>query len=178
MKLNNEIKIGIMVFICIGALLALTFKVGGFSLHKKGYEIKVQFRNISGVELNAPVRLNGLEIGLVKDIQIVYEDVTKMLATIWIEGDIKIHRDAKAYVKTMGMIGQKFIGISDAAEGEYLEPGGLIVGEEPVELETLLAKGENIATSLESASQNIDEFSDDIKRHPWKLLFRTKEKKK
>jgi phospholipid/cholesterol/gamma-HCH transport system substrate-binding protein len=176
MKMTNEIKIGIMVFICLMALIILTLKVGNFSFYKKGYEIKVKFRNISGVELNAPVHLNGLEVGLVKDIQIAYEDVTKMVATLWIEGDVKIHKSAKAYVMTMGMIGQKYIGILDEAKGDYLHPGGLIIGEEPIELERLLAKGENIATSLESASKNIDEFSNDIKRHPWKLLFRTREK--
>jgi hypothetical protein len=31
--------------------------------------------------------------------------------------------------------------------------------------------------NLESASANMDEFTEDVKKHPWKLLFRTKEKK-
>ena len=34
-----------------------------------------------------------------------------------------------------------------------------------------------IIDNLESASANMDEFTEDVKKHPWKLLFRTKEKK-
>jgi len=33
----------------------------------------------------------------------------------------------------------------------------------------------NILTNLESTSKNFEEFSDDIKRHPWKLLMKGKE---
>ena len=72
MKMTNEVKIGIMVFICIVALLALTLRIGSFSFYKKGYNIKAQFQNIDGMELSGPVRLNGLEVGLVKDIKIDY----------------------------------------------------------------------------------------------------------
>jgi len=33
-----------------------------------------------------------------------------------------------------------------------------------------------IVKNLETTSKNFEEFSDDIKRHPWKLLIKTKEK--
>ena len=36
----------------------------------------------------------------------------------------------------------------------------------------------NIVVSLEKTSNNFEELSADLKRHPWKLLFKTKEKKK
>ena len=35
-----------------------------------------------------------------------------------------------------------------------------------------------IVKNLETTSKNFEEFSDDIKRNPWKLLFKTKEKPK
>ena len=175
-KMNNEIKIGIMVFICLVALLLLTLRVGSFSFYKKGYNIKVQFHNIDGMELSGPVRLNGLEVGMVEDIRLAYEDTTKMILTLWLKEEVKIHQGAQAYIKTMGLIGEKYVGIMDKAEGPFLEPEALIVGEEPFELEKLLGRSEKIAENLENASQNLDEFSNDVKRHPWKLLFRTEKK--
>ena len=174
MKITNEAKIGMLVFICIVALLALTLRVGNFSFTKKGYELKTQFNNISGVELYAPVRLNGLEVGVVNDIEVVYDDATRIVLTLRINEGVKVHEGAKVYIRTSGLIGEKFIGIKDTGEGEFLAPYSLLIGEDPVDFEELLAKGEDIATNLESASKNIDEFSDDVKRHPWKLLFRTK----
>lgn len=202
-RINNEIKIGIMVFVCIAALLILTFQVGNFSLHKKTYELKVQFQNINGIELYAPVRLNGFEVGSVNNIKIVYDDATKMLLTLGINEGVKVHDGAKAYVRTLGLIGEKYIGLTDEAKGDFLPPGSLIVGEEPVDMEQLLAKGDEIANNLNSilvnvddlvktnkdqvneivvnvnsATKNLDEFSDDVKRNPWKLLFRSKDTKK
>lgn len=173
MKMNNEIKIGIMVFICLVALLFLTLRVGSFSFYKKGYNIKVQFSNIDGMELSGPVRLNGLEVGMVQNIKMAYDDTTKMILTLWIKDEAKIHQGAQAYIKTMGLIGEKYVGIMDKQEGQFLEPGSIIVGEEPFELEKLLGRSDRIAENLETTSQNLDEFSNDVKRHPWKLLFRT-----
>jgi len=176
-RMTNEIKIGMLVFICIVSLLILTLKVGSFSFYKKGYNISAQFQNIDGLELYAPVRLNGFVVGLVKEIKVVYEDVTKTILTLWLEDGVKIRQGAQVYVKTMGLIGEKYVGIMDKQEGPFLDPGALVIGEEPFELEKLLGRSEKIAENLESASTNLDEFSNDVKRHPWKLLFRTKEKK-
>ncbi len=210
MKINNETKIGIMVTICLIALGALTCKVGDFSLNKKGYEIKAEFINIDGVETNAPVRLNGLEIGKVTDIEIIYGDQTKMLLTIWIDETAKVKDQVKASVKTMGLMGEKYIALTDSGEGDvYLEKDSLVIGQEPLDIDALMAKGDVIADNVNLAleniveitdnvkerlalnkesidqiienlkyvSENFEELSGDLKRNPWKLLFRTKEKK-
>ncbi|MFA5272200.1 MAG: hypothetical protein WC412_07705, partial [Candidatus Omnitrophota bacterium] len=34
----------------------------------------------------------------------------------------------------------------------------------------------NTVKNFETTSENFEEFSDDLKRNPWKLLFKTKEK--
>ena len=235
MKLNNETKIGILIVATLVLLLMLTFKAGDFHFAEKGYPIKVHFKQIDGVELNAPVRFNGLEIGQVKDIQILYDDqVTRMELTLSLQEKAKIRQGAKAYVKNMGLLGEKYVGLTDGTSGAaFLEPGAVIDGEEPVDLERLLVKGEQIGNNLNEISANINErlkvnsehideimknldasakrmasitanvdqrlainsgaidetmanmnllsknladFSEDLKKNPWKLLYRQKEK--
>ena len=73
MKISNEAKVGVLVFTVFVALGVLTFRTGDFSLSKKGYTVKVHFENIDGVGLNAPVMLNGLEVGKVEAITILEE---------------------------------------------------------------------------------------------------------
>ena len=55
------------------------------------------------------------------------------------------------------------------------------VGEITEQLKLTLKDNEKsldaIIKNFESTSANLEEFSEDLKRHPWKLLFRTKEKK-
>lgn len=158
MKLSNEMKIGILVTIVLLALLALTFRVGNFNVGQKGYELKIHFRQVDGVELNAPVTLNGFEVGSVKDIKILYEPETMMEVTVWLQGEAKIRKGATAYVRNMGLLGEKYIGLTagDSLE-HFLEPGSLIVGQEPMDFERLLAKGDAIADNLKELSGNLNE---------------------
>src|SRR5437868_12069104 len=111
MNINNETKIGIFVAGVVAMLLVVTWKAGNFNLAMGGYELKAQFQNIEGVETNAPVRLNGLEVGRVKNIDIIYGDVPKVEIILWIQNNIKIPRGTKVYVKNMGFMGEKYVGL-------------------------------------------------------------------
>lgn len=158
MKLTNEAKIGIMVTGVVVALAFLTFKTGNYRVSAKGYQLKVSFYNIDGVDKNAPVRLNGMEVGAVKDMRIVYGEDSRMELILWITGETKIHEGAKAFVKNMGLFGEKYIGLTlGDAKKDYLKPGALIVGEESANFDKILADGEVIAANLKEISQQINE---------------------
>ena len=158
MKLTNEMKIGILVTIVVVALLALTFRVGNFDFSKKGYEIKANFERIEGVELNAPVRLNGLEVGAVRNIRIVYGDTTKMELTLWLEDTAKLREGTKAFVKNMGLLGEKYIEVTGGEAGRpFLAAGAVIETQEPVDFEKLIAKGDVIADNLKELTDNLNE---------------------
>jgi len=159
MKLNNEIKIGMLVTIVVVALLWLTIQVGDFNFSNKGYELKVHFYGIEGLEDEAPVRLNGFEVGAVKDIRIVYDDnETYMELTIWLEEDARIREGAKARVKTMGFLGDKYLDLSAGDKNApFLQPGSIIVGQEPVDFEEILQEGQVIAKNLKEITDNINE---------------------
>jgi len=158
MKISNEAKIGILVAAVTIALLALTFRVGNFNFAKKGYIIAVQFHRIEGLEKNAPVRLNGFEVGAVREIHILYEPETVMALKIWLNEKAKLREGAKAYVKNMGLLGEKYVELT-AGENNmpFLAAGSLIIGQEPVDFEKLVAKGDIIADNLTAISRNLNE---------------------
>ncbi|MFH1359444.1 MAG: MlaD family protein [Candidatus Omnitrophota bacterium] len=159
MKLSNEIKIGIFVVMILVSLMILTIKVGNFNIGQEGYNIKVVFLNIDGVETNAPVRLNGLEVGLVKDIKIKYDDeMTKMELILWLNQSAKIREGAKAFIKNMGLMGEKYVGLTSGDKGApFLKENSVIIGQEPTDFEALITKGDEIAQNLKEISANINE---------------------
>ncbi len=158
MKLNNEVKIGVLVLGCVVALLALTFKVGKFNFTKKGYTISVHFYRIEGLSKNAPVKLNGFEVGVVKDIKVLYDPETVMEMTLWLDEVAKLHDGAEARVKVMGLLGEKYVELTSGTPGTpFLTEGALIIGKEPLDFENLLAKGDEIADSLKKISANLSE---------------------
>ena len=158
MKFTNEMRVGILVIGVIVSLLWLTYRVGEFKFSNKGYMVKVYFKNIDGVDKNAPVRLNGMEVGEVKDVRIIYSPETKMELTLRINEGVKLRQDTKANVRNLGLFGEKFIGLTTGDNtSPFLEPGSSIWGEEPMDFEKLLVKGDKIADNLEGITQNINE---------------------
>lgn len=207
-NITNELKVGVFAVVCILVLLGFLYKTGSFEFKKEGYEVKVLFNVVSGVQRNAPVRLAGVEIGQVNDIKLSYvEGATKVAVTLWLNEGAKLKKDSKAYITALGLMGEKYIEVSAGSqEAPYLRPGEAIAGEDPLEFDALARKGENIADALqetlahikelaqnsnlvitdnkekidaifenlEMTTQNFKEFSEDVKRNPWKLMSKGK----
>jgi phospholipid/cholesterol/gamma-HCH transport system substrate-binding protein len=204
---TNELKVGVLVVACIIVLVGFLYKTGSFEFKKEGYEIKVLFNIVSGVQKNAPVRLAGVEIGQVKNIELSYADGTKVAVTLWLQERAKLKRDSRAHITALGLMGEKYIEVSPGSkDSPYLKPGETINGEDPLELAALAKKGESIAEvleetldnikalaqnsnlvvtdnkdkidaifeNLEATTQNFKEFSEDVKKHPWKLMGKGK----
>lgn len=159
MKINNETKIGIMVSGLIILLAILTVKTGKLNFSKSGYLVKVHFQNVDGVNLNSPVMFNGFEVGIVEDVAIREDELgTKIELLLWINDTARLREGSKAYIKNLGFMGEKYVGLTSGdVGGAYLAPGSVIIGQEPPNFEKLLSDGQEIATRLKSIAQNIDE---------------------
>jgi len=159
MKMNNETKIGLMVSLVFILLVALTIKTGKFNLSKSGYLVKAHFENVDGVNLNSPVMFNGFEVGIVEGVTIGEgESDTKIELLLWIDDTARLRAGSKAYIKNLGFMGEKYVGLTSGdAGGAYLAPGSVIIGQEPPNFEQLLSDGQAIATRLKSIAENIDE---------------------
>lgn len=163
MKINNETKIGILVVGVLVALGIVTVNTGDFHVAEKGYPLKAHFADVDGVELNAPVLLNGLEVGQVRAVKIVYGDETVMEVTLWIKESAKVREGARAYVKNMGLLGEKYIGLTSGSQGAgFLSPDSVVKGVEPGSLENIMADGEVIAANLKEVSESLNARFDDI----------------
>lgn len=208
----NEIKTGLLILVCLVILAGFTLAVGNFTGIEKTYQLKAMFNWVSGLEKHAPVRLRGVEVGEVKDVQILYRgDETKVLLTLLLKEKFKVREGTKSYVSMLGLMGEKYIELTDGPKGApFLKAESAIEGENPASMEELIDIGKKVASDFDAATAdiralikhldelvvanredidfmiekfkntaaNFEEFSDDIKRNPWKLLVRTKEKEK
>ncbi len=159
MKINNETKLGVFVVFVIALLTVFTIKTGVFNFSKEGYMIKVHFRNIDGINVNTPVRLNGFEVGVVKSVNVLDEiEETIMELNVWINGTVKLRTGSNAFVKNLGFLGEKYVALSSAGKGKgYLPEGAIIVGKEPVDMDSLLQDGQEIVTQIKELATNINE---------------------
>jgi len=198
MKINNEIKTGLVVV--AGILVAVMFWVKTTDFSSKPYLVKTFFNYADGLKVDSIVKLVGIEVGRIEEIKLVYTPETKIELTLSIDDKARLREDSMAFISTSGMIGDAYIGITPGSSDKpYIKNGGTISSEDPVEMRILMkkadsiadnlaktlaevktlvsdnkAKVDGIAANLETTSANFKEFSEDIKQHPWKLLMKGK----
>ena len=124
-KGGTEIKVGIFVFIGIIALLYLTFKLAEEAFTPKDvYRVYAVFDNISGLTKGSKIEMAGIPIGKVGKIELTSEGKAKVELLIY--KNYKIQKDAKAVIRTYGVLGDKFVDIKPGVSTTYLTPGSMI----------------------------------------------------
>jgi phospholipid/cholesterol/gamma-HCH transport system substrate-binding protein len=82
----------------------------------------------------------GIEVGRVERLTIDKEKQTA-LVELRVRKDIEVYDDARATIKTSGLIGDKFVNIDPGGGGDILKPGGTITETGlPLDIEDLVSK--------------------------------------
>lgn len=111
-----------------------------------GYELYAVFDNAAGLDVNAPVRMVGVNIGRVKGIDITER---KARVILYIDEGRMVDRKAVVSIRSQGILGDKFVGISPGDSGEYYEKGEVIVDTRPgADLDSLMDSLQTAGTDL------------------------------
>lgn len=196
--ISFEVKVGIFVLIGFIILFIMIFSIGDVYMFKPGYRVMVRFNFANGIAMNAPVRLAGIEVGEIDNIRIYYdtgEEGTKVELSAWIKKDVSIEEDAKAVINTLGLLGEKYLEIFPGKSKRFLADSSTLVGIDPVSTENMTIEVKRLLDNLssivesikngegtmgrfltdDSIYQNLEDFTLDIKKNPWKLMNKPKE---
>ena len=140
-KYSMETVVGI--FVVIGLLLVgyMTVKLGKVPLFGEDYyPLYARFASVSGLRADSPVEMYGIEVGRIERLTIDKEKQTA-LVELRVRKDIEVYDDARATIKTSGLIGDKFVNIDPGGAGDILKPGGTITETGlPLDIEDLVSK--------------------------------------
>ena len=140
-KYSMETIVGIFVVIGLLCVGYMTVKLGKIRMFGGDYyTLYARFTSVSGVRVDSPVEIGGIEVGRVEQLTID-QDKQISVVTLRIEKDIKVYEDAIASIKTAGLIGDKLINIDPGGGGDILKPGGTITETNaPMDIEALIGK--------------------------------------
>ena len=138
-KAKLELVVGIFVLVGIACLAYLSIKLGKLELIGGDvYEVEAQFNTASGLKAGASIEIAGVEVGRVKDITLKDDRAAVLLA---VNKSVKLYSDTIASIKTLGIIGEKFMALSPGGGGEPLKPGDTIRDTESgLDLEELVSQ--------------------------------------
>lgn len=121
-KLSREAKIGLFLGVTLLILALFIFVVGDLSrlFRPAGYPLLCSFDSALGIEKHTVIRLAGVKIGYVKNIQLVEN---RALVTMNIYPAVKVPRDSKAFLASLGLLGERYIEILPGKEKAAFLPG-------------------------------------------------------
>lgn len=133
--INQETRVGLFVLMGIITFALAVFFIEDISL-EKGYRLKIIFDNAEGLPVKGQVKVAGVEVGKVKNISLVE---SKAIVTVAMKSNIKIHKDAKARIISVGMVGNKLLELTSGSRSEpLLQDGDVIVGEGSMDLNSII----------------------------------------
>ncbi|MDD5568044.1 MAG: MlaD family protein [Candidatus Omnitrophica bacterium] len=199
-KTKLEMKVGIFVFVGLVILVFFVLSIGGVKTWASGYKVNFIFSFVNGVKTGAPVRFAGVDSGVVKSIKIFHAPkslAAKVRVTCWVNKNVSIPLDSKVWVNTLGLLGEKYIEIMPGNDySKFLAEGEDLAGEDPLPMNDIMKTAKNITDNLNTGIQRIinkegtvgkllyddkiynelEATITDIRKNPWKLFWKTKER--
>ncbi len=177
----SQLKVGVLVFVAIVALLALVFLMSGSTggLFTPKLTVRSYFENSAGLKNGAQVTLEGVTIGTVKAIRIVPDrKLTPVEVTMTISDKYAdaIRQDSRTSLVTQGVLGDTEIDIDSehAVKPEVADNAELPTTESPSlndvikssqgtieQLNTILAKVNTLVDTISSGKGSIGKLIND-----------------
>ena len=158
----ERVRLGIFLFIALGLLILAVSLLAGYHLTRELDVYTVRFtESVSGLEVGAQVKYNGVRIGQITDIAIDQDDLERVVATLEIRKGTPVKADSQAVLVAMGITGLRFVEITGGtSRSKLLQPGDEIPSGKSL-LGTLEGKAEDIAVRTEMALDKINRVLSD-----------------
>jgi phospholipid/cholesterol/gamma-HCH transport system substrate-binding protein len=163
-----EFKVGLFVTVGITLFAMFVFSVGGSPFLKEGKIINVVFEFANGIKKNAPVRIAGVDQGIVKNIDLFFDvddRKTKARIALLVNKDVKIPQDSKVMINQLGLMGEKYVEIIPGINtNAFYDDGHVIVGKDPIPQEVLAERVMEVANKLEKSILGVNRVIGDGER--------------
>lgn len=164
-----QARVGLLVLGALVVLMAGLFMIGEQNrifTKKNRYFITVE--SAGGLNEGNPVRLNGVTVGLVEKITLP-EEVEKKNLTVRIsierQYEERIRADSQARIRTLGLLGDKYIEVSSGSpSAPVIPPEGTIPTAAATDVDKLIASGGDVVDNLVRISYSLNSILGRIDR--------------
>lgn len=128
MKKNSVLyfSVGLVVLLAVVVLVFGIFFLNEKDPREKFNTFHLKFTQVSTLVLDDPVKINGVKLGKVENIELSGH---RVVVTIRLRDDVRIPKDSEIRVQNIGIMGERQIGIILGDEEKYFVPGDTIDGQ-------------------------------------------------
>ncbi len=134
-----DLSVGVFFMIGIASLVYLSVHLGEIDFFVSDtYVVKAKFESVTGLRNGASIEMSGVPIGKISKIELKDEEA---IVTLQLKKSIKLSEDAIASIRTKGILGAKYLSISQGGAEKRINAGGIIrETEPPLDFEKLIGK--------------------------------------
>lgn len=146
-------KVGLLLLVALGVFAVGIFLIGerrNLFTSKNDYSILLD--SVGGLDQGSNVQLDGVNVGSISEI-VLGEDVRQSKIEVHVKIEARyagrIREDSMARIRTLGLLGDKYIEISSGTPGFPEVPDGGLIGTAPVtDVDHLRASGEDLIQNV------------------------------
>jgi phospholipid/cholesterol/gamma-HCH transport system substrate-binding protein len=179
MKLSKEAKIGLIVASGIGLLIwGVNFLKGKdfFSSDKIVYAV---YDQVEGLSASNPVMVNGLKIGLIRNLMLMNDHSGKIVVSMHITNKVHIPAKSTAQIFSVDILGSKGIRILMSENADELKNGDTLLSnvqmslpeEVSAQVAPIKAKAESLLSSMDSVLVIVRDVFNDKTKHNLRRSF-------
>jgi len=156
--MSSAAKVGIFMLIILAILGYFILKIEDIHPSRKGTKTVVAvFDSVAGLDNKSKVRVAGVSVGTVTDIELRKED-GKAKVTMEIDRDVQLHSGAFARVVNLGLLGEKYIELEPGPPTAPVIPETQAVvlrGTQPASIDDVTNQISAIATDIKAITESI-----------------------
>ncbi|MCA9407054.1 MAG: MCE family protein [Candidatus Omnitrophica bacterium] len=160
-----EFKVGLFVLTALAAITFFIWSITDPAVFEDGKSLKVIFTFANGLKKTAPVRIAGVDEGIVKDISLFFDqhdNKTKAEVILWIKKNTQIPIDSTITINQLGLLGEKYIEIIPGMDTRnFLQTGQTVIGKNPIPQEMISEKVLTVANKIEESISGINKIIND-----------------
>ena len=159
-----EIKVGLFVLIGIVLLATLLLQFSkGTSAFRGTYILKLDAVNVGGLKERASVLLAGVQVGIVKEIQLAPDDKSVVIF-LQIYKDYPIYGDARFVIEQAGFLGDQFVSVNPTDNAlPILTNNAEVPCQEPFDLQEVARGAAGFIKRMDVTAQKLDDSVTDLR---------------
>lgn len=151
--MKTEVRVGLIVVLSGVMLAGLLVFLGRGPFRAPGYEIRVLFANAEGLVPGTVVRMAGVQIGTVRSLSLTPD--MRAEVRVRVQHGIEIPRGSQFRIATATLLGHRHLSVVPVQAGSAIEPGEVVVGEEPFTLDAIYERIDQLSGEVHLAVQEV-----------------------
>jgi phospholipid/cholesterol/gamma-HCH transport system substrate-binding protein len=178
---GREVRVGLVILVAVLVLAAGIFLLGSKNnLFKHKTRYYTELNSVAGLKKGSPVQLDGVDVGTIEKV-VLSQDPRKTQIRVWIHLDEDyaarirgpldpsgLRKDqvaSRARIKTLGLLGDKFIDINSGSPAYPPIPEeGEVPAAQPTNVDALIASGEDVMDNVVEISHSLNRILQRMER--------------